>query len=275
MAHMTTPGGSGKDRDEDGQPPSLAYSAEPDRPGPGQPQHTSPYPGAQYPSGQYPSAQYPGAQYPGGQYYDPQYPGGQYPGGQYPPPPPPSSSSRTVQIVLSVVIIALLAAGGVVAWQWVKGGDGADQADSPPVTQTDVTTTTTTTTTPAAPGDQLREQAQQDRAEVMGGSNGRWAVQLSSKHEGLVAEGRTWTEADILAEHQHLRSRYGQTRLLWSTDWPVFSYDGWWVTVVTGDFASPEQANAWCRKEGFDRDHCFAKLLRTTGGPEGTTVYWR
>lgn len=273
MAHMTTPGGSGEDRDEDGQPPSLAYSAEPDRPGPGQPQHTSPYPGAQYPSAQYPSGQYPSGQYPSAQYPGAQYPGGQYPGGQYPPPPPPSSS-RTVQIVLSVVIIALLAAGGVVAWQWVKGGDGADQADSPPVTQTDVTTTTTTTT-PAAPGDRLREHAQQDRTEVTGGSNGRWAVQLSSKHEGLVAEGRTWTDADILAEHQQLRSRYGQTRLLWSSDWPVFSYDGWWVTVVTGDFASPEQANAWCRQEGFDRDHCFAKLLRTTGGPEGTTVYWR
>ena len=248
MSHMTTPGGSGADRDEDGRP-----------------RYTAPYPGGQYPSGQYPSGQYPS-----GQYYDPRYPGGQY------PPPPPQSSSRTVQIVLCVVIVALLAAGGVVAWQWVKGGgDGTDQADPPPVTQTDVTTTTTTTTTPTAPGEQLRDQAQQDRAAVTGGPNGRWAVQLSSKHEGLVAEGRTWTEADILAEHQQLRSRYGQTRLLWSSDWPVFSYDGWWVTVVTGDFADPEQANAWCRKEGFDREHCFAKLIRTTGGPEGTTVYWR
>lgn len=278
---MTAPGGPGEDHDESGPPTAYAYSADPGRPGPG---YTTPYPGAQYPSGQYSSDQYPGeqyygSQYPGDQYSGTQYsgyPGGQYPGGQYPPQPPPSSS-KTIQIVLSVIIVALLAAGGVVAWQWASGGtdDDAGQAGPSPVTRTDTTTTTTTTTTAAAPGDQLRDQSQQDRTEMMGSHNGRWVAQLSSKHEGLEAEGRTWSEADILAEHQQLRSRYGQARLLWSSDWPVFSYDDWWVTVVAGNFSDPDAANDWCRREGFDRDHCFAKLIRTTGGSEGTTVYWR
>src|SRR5690606_2503267 len=65
-----------------------------------------------------------------------------------------------------------------------------------------------------------------------------------------------------------LRLRFNDVRLLYSDEWPIFSCSGWWVTVAAATFPGPAAANSWCRAQSFDPDHCFAKLIRTTGGPE-------
>ncbi|TSD96166.1 PQQ-binding-like beta-propeller repeat protein [Gordonia rubripertincta] len=121
----------------------------------------------------------------------------------------------------------------------------------------------------------LRVQADSDRAFILANLNNRWVAQLSSKRPGLVADGRTWNDQAILDEFLALRLRFNDVRLLWSDEWPVFSYQGWWVTVAAATFPGPVEANNWCRTQGFDPDHCFAKLVSTTAGPDGSTLYWK
>ncbi|MCR5980640.1 PQQ-binding-like beta-propeller repeat protein [Gordonia jinghuaiqii] len=121
----------------------------------------------------------------------------------------------------------------------------------------------------------LRLQADSDRAFIAANLNNRWVAQLSSKRPGLVAEGRTWDDQAILDEFLALRLRFNDVRLLWSDEWPVFSYKGWWVTVAAATFPGPEEANNWCRSQGFGPDNCFAKLVSTTAGPDRTTLYWK
>ncbi len=137
-----------------------------------------------------------------------------------------------------------------------------------------------TATTPAgadrgaSAGDALRTQANSDRAFILANLNNRWVAQLSSKRPGLVAEGRTWDDQAILDEFLASRLRFSDVRLLWSDEWSVFSYSGWWVTVAANTFPGPDDANTWCRTQGFDPDHCFAKMISTSAGPEGSTLYW-
>ncbi|KUI09899.1 hypothetical protein AU190_05645 [Mycolicibacterium acapulense] len=122
-------------------------------------------------------------------------------------------------------------------------------------------------------GNQLRSIATSDKPMVLATMTDTWVPQLSSKRLGLVAEGRTWTHSAILAEHQRLRQTYPGARLLWSGEWSTFSESNFWVTVAGPTFPTAEGALAWCRSGGFDRDHCFAKLISTTRPVEGSTDY--
>jgi hypothetical protein len=128
---------------------------------------------------------------------------------------------------------------------------------------------------PAATADALRRQANSDRAFIVANLNNRWVAQLSSKQRGLVADGRVWSDQAILDEFLALRLRFSDVRLLWSGEWSVFSDPSWWVTVAAATFPGPAEANAWCGAQGFDGDHCFAKLISTTAPPDGSTVYRR
>ncbi|MFT4087326.1 MAG: hypothetical protein QM658_09230 [Gordonia sp. (in: high G+C Gram-positive bacteria)] len=220
-----------------------------------------------YPSGQYPP-QY-GA-YGIGQLPPVQYPPGQYPVARY----GQGGSSKAVPIVLGVVIVVLLAFGGFLLWQWQSGDDGT-QAGAPGVTDQQTAPQQPAVTTPVDPAVALRQQADTDRTDLAGSLNNRWSAQLSAKQVGLFAEGRTWDAAAIMSEHQSLRQRFPQARLLWSSEWPVFDNQGWWVTTNAQGFATPYEANAWCRSQGFDKDHCFAKLISTTASSVGSTVYQR
>ncbi len=188
---------------------------------------------------------------------------------------PPRRGATTVQLLLVVVIVVLMAAGGALVWLWVSGGDDSETASPVSTTTVSVTEETVTSTVYAAPGARLQEIAQRDRGDLADGLNNRWAAQLSAKQPGVFAEGRTWTDADILAEHEQLRSRFPQSRLVMSTQWPVFSLQGWWVTVMAGGFSTPDAANDWCRTNGFSPDHCFAKLISTSATSEGSTKYWK
>jgi hypothetical protein len=127
--------------------------------------------------------------------------------------------------------------------------------------------------TESATGSQLRAIAASDQPIVLAGLAERWVPQLSSKRPGLVAEGRTWTNALTLAEHQQLRQTYPGVLLLWSGDWSTFSESNFWVTIVGTGFPTADGALAWCTSSGFDRDHCYAKLISTTHPIEGSTAY--
>jgi hypothetical protein len=128
-------------------------------------------------------------------------------------------------------------------------------------------------TSESTSGSQLRAIAASDQPVVLNGLAERWVPQLSSKRTEMVAEGRTWTDAMILSEHQQLRGSYPGVRLLWSRDWSTFSDSNFWVTIAGTPFATAEQALAWCTSSGFDRDHCYAKLISTTQPVEGSTAY--
>ncbi|MCH5643188.1 MULTISPECIES: PQQ-binding-like beta-propeller repeat protein [unclassified Gordonia (in: high G+C Gram-positive bacteria)] len=146
-------------------------------------------------------------------------------------------------------------------------------ASAPPVTATGPALPAGTNIT-ATSVDALRVQANSDRAFILANLNNRWVAQLSSKRPGLNAEGRIWDNQAILDEFLALRLRFSDVRLLYSDEWPVFSYKGWWVTVAAATFPGPDQANNWCRAQGFDKEHCFAKLVSSTAGPDGSTRYW-
>jgi hypothetical protein len=45
------------------------------------------------------------------------------------------------------------------------------------------------------------------------------------------------------------------------------------VTVIGLPQSTAAQANGWCDANGFDADHCFAKVISSTLGVGGTTVY--
>jgi hypothetical protein len=119
----------------------------------------------------------------------------------------------------------------------------------------------------------LREIYDSDAFAVRSGLINRWVPQVSSKRVGLVAEGRTWSSADILGDHLALRQRFDGARLLWSGDWSTFSVPDWWVTVVGPAHVFPAGANRWCDVNGFETDDCFAKFISNDFGVEGTTVY--
>ncbi|WP_409430748.1 hypothetical protein ACJEIK_28375 [Mycobacterium sp. SMC-16] len=121
----------------------------------------------------------------------------------------------------------------------------------------------------------LSDLAAEDRVAIDASLLEVWQPQLSSKRTGLVADGITWSASDIMREHMQLRQRFPGARLLWSGDWPVFSSPTWWVTVAGVPFAGGDQANGWCTSEGFDADHCFAKLLSHNRGSSGTTIMRR
>ncbi|MCV7258930.1 outer membrane protein assembly factor BamB family protein [Mycobacterium shimoidei] len=120
----------------------------------------------------------------------------------------------------------------------------------------------------------LRSQADSDRSFIMTKLNGHWLAQLSSKHAGLEADGKVWDDCAILHEFLALRLRFTDVRMLWSNEWSVFSEPGWWVTVAAATFPGPDEANVWCQQQGFDNEHCFAKLVSTSAGPDGSTKYW-
>lgn len=121
----------------------------------------------------------------------------------------------------------------------------------------------------------LKELRDSDFLTVQNSLANRWVPQVSSKRVGLVAEGKTWTNADILRDHLALRQRFSGTRLVWSGQWTTFNSPDFWVTVVGPPLPTAEDANRWCDSNDFGVDDCFAKFVSTLFGEEGTTVYRR
>lgn len=157
-----------------------------------------------------------------------------------------------------------------------------DGSDSAPTTSS-ATVTTLSATAPGAPAagtvdaaaqSALADIAAADRAYIDANLLNMWQPQLSSKYPGLFADGITWSAPDIVREHMELRQRFPSARLVWSADWPVYnSHPQWWITLSGVPFGSGEQANGWCASQGFDADHCYAKMLSHTMGNSETTLF--
>lgn len=81
----------------------------------------------------------------------------------------------------------------------------------------------TVSSAPQDPEQQLRQIANADRSYVAAQLTDRWVPQLSSKRPGVVDNGVVWDNAMTLQEHQQLRRKYPNVRLLWSGDWSTFS----------------------------------------------------
>lgn len=119
----------------------------------------------------------------------------------------------------------------------------------------------------------LGELRDSDYPFLRGVASNRWVPQVSSKRAGLVVDGRTLTDADVLRDHLNFRERFNGARLVYSGQWSTFSDDDWWVTVVGPSWFYPDDANRWCDQQDFGVDDCFAKFLSSIFGPERTTVY--
>ncbi|MGV9799252.1 serine/threonine-protein kinase [Mycobacterium sp. NPDC003449] len=119
---------------------------------------------------------------------------------------------------------------------------------------------------------QLRQIVNADRPVLISEAEGRWVPQLSSKRPGVVDEGVAWDDTRTLQEHLRLRQQYG-AKLLWSGDWSTFDAPNFWVTIAPIAYDNAGGALAWCAAEGFDRDHCYAKLISTTHAVPGTTAF--
>ena len=148
----------------------------------------------------------------------------------------------------------------------------SDSTEPPSSTPTE-RTTTTLTSAPQDPLQELRQIAHDDRPFVSVELADRWVPQLSSKRPGVVDNGKVWDNAMTLQEHLQLRQRYPGVRLLWSADWSTFSAPDFWVTIAGITFGNSAGALAWCRNQGFDRDHCAAKVVSTTHPVDGSTAY--
>ena len=210
------------------------------------------------------------------------------------------SRQWVLPVVIGVVAALLLGVIGVVIGLLASQDSGSTTGSSPTTTYAAPTTAYTVPeptvyqTVPPSPSTQpvpdsstarpvpdpdsaslrqLRQIAGADRPFVSAQLADRWVPQLSSKRPGVVDDGVVWDNARTLQEHLQLRQQYPGVRLLWSGDWSTFSATNFWVTTAGVSFPDSSGAVAWCRTQGFDRDHCFAKIVSTTHPIEGSTAY--
>lgn len=228
----------------------------------------------------YPTGQYPAAQTPAGQYGSGQYPPAQYPMAGYPPQygSQGPSAARGVILGLAIACIIALVIGCVVVWK--KVSDASETTTETTVAQVGQpqpgpTTTTTYVDPETQAANDLASATTSDTAYMRSNFNNRWTAQVSAKWPGLYAEGRTWDNAAIYSEYLSMKQRYPNVRLLRSADWPVFTENHWWVIVSAQQFSTPTSALSWCVSQSLDKDHCFAKLISSTSGPDGSTLYQR
>ena len=122
-----------------------------------------------------------------------------------------------------------------------------------------------------AAGDAIQWQVKHDYPVVMKSMRGKWTPQLSTKQVGVLADGQTWTNRSILAEFLRTRQANPKAVIVSTSEWPVFDEGGWWVTLSGELYATADEANVWCDTQGYDRDHCLAKRMESSGSPQGTT----
>lgn len=260
-----------------GGPPPVAPASQSPGPEPS---------GNQIPGRQYPQPKRPQSDSPQPQNPQPQNPQPQYAQGPYTAAPRAKPRSRKGIIALCAVLAVVVCLG--IGWgaatlfdsksseensvaapassEAKSPGDAA--SDQGPSQSPEPTETAALPDDPAKALDQLVET---DRPNIKADLDGKWVPQLSSKKLGLEAEGKTWKEKDILAEHQEMREEFPRVQLVWSGDFKSFKENNFWVTIVGIGYDDPDQALSWCSSHGLGPDACYAKQLNTSGGTEGTT----
>ena len=197
-------------------------------------------------------------------------------------PPQPAATPRarraldggpvTVVALLAVAVVAVLVAVLAIANRApspTSAGTVAIAAQAPSLETTAAAPASAAVSTD--PQSQLGSLAASDSATIEGLA-GSWVPQLSSKRPGVIADGRSYDAAAILAEHQALRSTYPGARLLWSGDFANYRGRDFWVTVLAEPMSDAASANAWCDAQNLDGEHCYAVRLTHSGGPAGNSV---
>ncbi|WP_166902389.1 serine/threonine-protein kinase [Mycobacterium sp. DL440] len=213
-------------------------------------------------------------------------------------PGPPPRQSMVPLAAVGLVCALLLGAVGLVIGLLLSKNSGQTDTSTPAQTSAlapppsvtvagpTVYKTAPAPTTPPAPSytptaarnpeasssSQLRQIALGDHTVVSTQGSDRWVPQLSSKRPGVVDQGVVWDNALTLEEHLRLRQEYG-AKLLWSGDWSTFDAPNFWVTIAPITYPNASGALAWCSDHGFDRNHCYAKLISTTHAVSGSTAF--
>ncbi len=152
--------------------------------------------------------------------------------------------------------------GTAVAPQGATGGSTAGGAVIPSGTSARAATDVTAAAPVVDPQQQaedaltLRLFADHNSVEALVGS---WVPQLSAKRPGTKDDGIIYRFSDIVALHDQLRSRFGAL-MLRSNDY-VFKSADLYVSIAPQPFATPDGALAFCKTNGLDNNHCFAKLI--------------
>lgn len=91
---------------------------------------------------------------------------------------------------------------------------------------------------------------------------GTFVAQVSAKYVGLVNGDKTFTAADVLADHLQYRDRYGAILV----DGGAFDFqfgdarmEGWYLSLVPLPYRTEAEANQWCTDQGLTSEWCFAR----------------
>lgn len=211
-----------------------------------------------------------------------------------------SKTSRILMGVSALILVAALAVGGTYLFMRNDDGTVSSQgtaAEDQPATgdedqpaagpdQASLADDETVDTAPDSADDSgtsdysgtsseesLDQKVEDDKVVVEQNLIGKWVPQIASKKVGMEADGKVWDADAIYEEHQELANEYGtsQVLLLKSEDYASYRQPGYYVTVIDSSYDNPDDALQWCTFHSLDADHCYAKQINTTGGPDGTT----
>ncbi|WP_238567629.1 hypothetical protein [Bifidobacterium stellenboschense] len=86
-----------------------------------------------------------------------------------------------------------------------------------------------------------------------------YTTQLSSKRQGMVIDGKTWSCRDILAHFITLRDKHPNVLLIWSGDWPTYDANPtkYYVIISGESFGSTDDAWNWCHSNGYGQVDCL------------------
>jgi serine/threonine-protein kinase len=193
------------------------------------------------------------------------------------PPVSPPTTTRRYRRPILIAGAAAVATIAAVAVGFTFVQTGAPPTPNPPPTTSSEPAPAPPTPIPPPPppapdpGTELQQQAAADSATAES-LVGTWVPQVSSKRDGLVADGITYDDAAIWADFERSRNDHGNAILVNSSDYTSFRLPGYWVTLIAQPYPSAGEANAWCNQEGYDVNNCYAKRLSHTDGATGNTV---
>lgn len=206
-----------------------------------------------------------------------------------------ASGSQTSRILIGVstlILVAALAVGGTYLFMRDDKGtvsspepvaedqqdtapdeSGASGDDEAPSLSDGAEGSDTSDDSNLSDAEKLDQKVEEDKVVVDQNLIGKWVPQISSKKVGMEADGQVWDEDAIYKEHQELANEYGasQVLLLKSEDYASYRQPGYYVTVIDSSYDNPDDALQWCSFHSLGADHCYAKQINTTGGPDGTT----
>lgn len=173
-----------------------------------------------------------------------------------------------------IAVFAIVALAVTVGFVLLGPNTGVEPTAPRPASTTEQTDTAGSGKEHESPNEQAKnelESAVADSESELSKLEEKWVVQLSAKRPGEDSGDGEWDYAKILQEYRDNEKKYGKVAMLKSEKWSSFRVKDFWVTVIPTGYDSPEPALKKCEEFKLDRDHCFAKRLSHTMGPDGST----